>query len=900
MSFAHTKIQQPRPRPGLLLARPALERRLLAALAEQRVVLLCAPAGYGKTALLARALDQRPERHALAWISLDPGDDLQRLLECLVAALEPFDPPWRKAPEGLIVAATRGDARQRREVVAELVNTLEACEIEHGVIALDDLHHVEDPACLDFLEAWLARLGPRWTVAITARHEPPELRLVRLRAASELTEISQTQLQFAREEVHELVSGASSAACGTVLDASAADALFERTGGWAAGLRLALNGARGGSPGSTIDRQTFEFLTTEVLARIDPALREFLLLTCMLTDLDASRCAALSGDGRAARWLEEIERLGLFATVVDEASRTLRLHDLFREALQHRLRLERPADWPELLARAACIETDPVRRQSLLLAAGKPGQAASALLEAAAPLTTHNALATLLSLCEQFEPGFAEHSAEWQRVAGLAKWSIWEAQAAEHHLLRAETLYGARGDAGAALSARAHRSIVLIGLGRLAEAGELLDSLDDALLPGEARIAARQARVWHALEGGALHHVAPCFQALVEALEAQPALETWFFTVPPPRQTSCRGVAGPLARWAAGALAVAGEQPVPLRALALLSQGWLALWQGRLAESAELLTRAEADAQWIGEQVVARSQALALGALLDLARGRRAAALQAMHTRLAEYATGYGNWGLWHTLFFACRVAAACQDGATLRDWLQRLLDLQPSLPDATPARLRPAQGLQGTLAWLEGRADEALAVWRAALEQEESLDLLGQAQELRLRLAHALSRRPGGQADAAALLAEALARPADGPGGAFYAVPQLAELAALDWSEWLSPAQQTLLRRWRDALLALGGAPAASAAPGLGLVEPARTGLAPAPGSEGLSARELEVLALIANGDSNKLIARALDLSPYTVKRHVAHILDKLGMSSRGQASAWYHAQTGSTAPGR
>ena len=42
----------------------------------------------------------------------------------------------------------------------------------------------------------------------------------------------------------------------------------------------------------------------------------------------------------------------------------------------------------------------------------------------------------------------------------------------------------------------------------------------------------------------------------------------------------------------------------------------------------------------------------------------------------------------------------------------------------------------------------------------------------------------------------------------------------------------------------------------------------------------------------SNKLIARELDLSPHTVKRHVAHILDKLQLASRGQAAAWHHAR--------
>ena len=59
---------------------------------------------------------------------------------------------------------------------------------------------------------------------------------------------------------------------------------------------------------------------------------------------------------------------------------------------------------------------------------------------------------------------------------------------------------------------------------------------------------------------------------------------------------------------------------------------------------------------------------------------------------------------------------------------------------------------------------------------------------------------------------------------------------------------------------------------------------------AESLSPRELEVLRLIAAGDSNKLIARAFDLSPHTVKRHVANILDKLGVQSRGQAAAWYN----------
>ncbi|HEX6362802.1 MAG TPA: AAA family ATPase, partial [Albitalea sp.] len=341
MTFAQTKIQRPRPRAGLMLARPALERELVAALSAQRVVLVCAPAGYGKTALLARALEQLPAGHAAAWVALDPGDDLHRLLECLLAALEAFDPPWRTAPEGLMATAVHGGDAARGPVVDELVNTLEACEIAHGVIVLDDLHHVDDPACLAFLERLLQRLGARWTVAIAARHEPA-LRLARLRAGGELADLGPEALRFTLEEARELLARAG-------IDARAADALHERTAGWPAGLRLALNGAPGA--GGAIDRAAFAFLASEVVARTAPQLREFLLLTSVLHELDEPRCAALTGDPFAAARLEEIERLGLFATVVDDARRTLRLHDLFRDALQHMLRLERRDVWLAQLRR---------------------------------------------------------------------------------------------------------------------------------------------------------------------------------------------------------------------------------------------------------------------------------------------------------------------------------------------------------------------------------------------------------------------------------------------------------------------------------------------------------------------------------------------------------------------
>jgi hypothetical protein len=88
-----------------------------------------------------RALEQLPQDHDAAWVALDAGDDLHRLLQCLWQALEPLDLPWRISPEALATMAASADPRDQQRAADEIVNTLEQGELAHGVIALDDLHH---------------------------------------------------------------------------------------------------------------------------------------------------------------------------------------------------------------------------------------------------------------------------------------------------------------------------------------------------------------------------------------------------------------------------------------------------------------------------------------------------------------------------------------------------------------------------------------------------------------------------------------------------------------------------------------------------------------------------------------------------------------------------------------
>ena len=384
MTFARTKIQPPRPR-SAYVERELVQARLADALLNRRVILLCAPAGYGKTTALAHEIARLPAEHAVAWVSADAGDDLPRLLECMLAALEPFDPPWRTAPESLVSRVGRASSEEQRTLAAEIINTLDACEVEHGIIAFEDVHRIDDATFFAFLDLLIERLSPRWSIAITSRTDPP-LALARLRARDELAEFRQLQLQFARDDARRLAAEAG-------LDEAIADRLFDRTQGWPAGMRIAIGVVTGGASAGhsrvpmshehvlrAADRPMFDFLVTEVIDKLRPALSDFLLRVSVLPELEASRCAQVADNLNAARLLDEIERLGLFVDVLDAPVRTLRLHDLFREALQRRLQLDRPDDWRALLQRAAALEGDTLRKQAMLISASCFEEAARALL----------------------------------------------------------------------------------------------------------------------------------------------------------------------------------------------------------------------------------------------------------------------------------------------------------------------------------------------------------------------------------------------------------------------------------------------------------------------------------------------------------------------------------------
>jgi len=884
LPFAATKIQPPHRQRGgrhARLTRPALEADLAAALTRSRVVVLQAPAGFGKTSLLAAMLGALPEGTPLAWVSMDEDDDDQRFFGCLTAALEPWDLPWRTAPEALAVQLGN-EGPQSPRPLAELINALAGVEAALGVIVLDDLHRVDQRGVFALLEGLIERLPAQWVVVLSSRVLPP-LPLPRWRAMGELTVFDQERLAFSAEEAKAFAEREGAG--------ERASELFERTRGWPAGLRLLLAG-RGGAAagaGTAVGRDVFDFLASEVLDDMPLALHDFLLRTAVLPELTTARAAAVSGDARAAERLDEIERRGLFATALDADERTLVLHDLFREALLDRLRRRWPGEEAVLLRRAAESESDPVRRVGFLLRSRDWAAAETALATHAPEMLLAGGLRELQRLIDQFDAGWREHSPRLHRLAGMVstlRWQ-WEPMAAQ---MRAAAAAARRlGHQDELDLAEAYLAGALYPLDFNTEGEALIAALRSRPTSGDARRLTLMADCSQHLRRGQMAELPALYGEVLQLLEARPDLFAWWECVPPFNWTTVSGMKPLIERYVRGALARIEGRPLPMRADVHLLRAFGLLWSGRIDEAAAEATAVEDDTRWLactGEvEVGVHIFRLVEGAIhgrAEVVAGR----LQQLFVR-EDAAAEEQRRVLWrhHMAIYGVRMSDVL-GGEGVADEIARWsahLKENP-LADAGAGNHR-AVTVRARHAAAQGRWAEAAEGFSSLLPRLPSIDVMGRAIELRLRAAHALLQC-GRLDEAADALRPALQRVLEEGerGQTLLAGPAvLATLADARWGPGIAAPLLDELRAAAELAALLRGAPRspATAAP-----------MGGDPGGEGLSQREREVLALLAEGSSNKLIARALDISPHTVKRHVANILDKLGLGSRGQAAAWWHEQ--------
>jgi LuxR family maltose regulon positive regulatory protein len=895
-----TKLRVPRGRADLL-ARPGLLRRLEEA-TDRELLLVSAPPGFGKSTLLGEWA--RHSRRAVAWLSLDPEDnDPARFWRYVVAAIEPIHPGLEERVVPLLHAP---DPPAPEVVAAAIVNEL-AADRRPFALVLDDYHVIESPAIHESLAFLLRRLAPGLRVVIAGRSDPP-LALALLRARGQLAELRVPDLRFTAAEAAALLRET----WGLDLPVESVAALAEKTEGWVAGLQLAALALQGsGDPVRRITefagshRYILDYLTEEVLERQPEEVRSFLLETSVLERLSGPLCDAVTGRADGQQMLENLERANLFLVALDDERRWYRYHRLFADLLRVRLRQRAPERAPVLHRKAAAwceahgLVEDAIRHA---LAGGDAGGAAEIterhideVLGRGEGATLRRWLAALPPEVVRARPGLA-------LVQAIAAFNAGQLGAAAVWLDDAERSLHTPGDKS---EPSAHGPESALGM-IPATISNLRASL--AIARGEperARGLVQQARALLSEKDRGANFSGRWNLVLADWMEGRPA-------------EAEREMADIVALGHAG-----GAPHLALSAGAVL--GRVQRSQGRLGAALRTYRQGLELGDAIGH-ALAPSFGVAYVGIAEVLyeRDQLDDALHHVNEGIELCRRLTSTQPLAIGLATLAWIRRATGDPRGAREAMEEAYRVHPGTEIVSLYNPVPAERAQLLLA--EGEVSEA-AGWVAerglgekdactyAREQEylvlarlllardapdSVLGLLGH-----LRAAAEAEGRTGSVIEIRALEVLALAATGDPA----RALTCLAETLALARTEGYvrvfadeGPPMAALLGR----LAAAGGRKGAPAgpevpadylarllrtvrrAPDRAMPAPARGTAEAAFGWVGtLTERELEVLGMLAAGSSNREIAEALVVSLDTVKKHVTHILEKLGAANRTQAVA-------------
>lgn len=853
-----TKYAPPPARPRAV-PRDALFARLDAGC---RLTLLSAPPGYGKTTLVVAWLAARAAR--AAWLTLDEDDsDPARFAAYIAAAVR------RAIPEIALGESSVGPAAlDSRAQLVPLINAV-AHSGQSLVIVLDDYQLLRGRQVHEVVAFLVDHLPGSARLVILTREDPP-LPLGRLRPRGHLTELRARDLRFDTGDAGRFLAET----LGLDLPPATVEQLTERTEGWPAGLQLAgLSLQAGSNPGSFVasfgatDRFILDYLSDEVLGTLPADMRDFLRQSAVLERLCASLCDAVTGRDDSAEMLAALERANLFLLPLDERREWYRYHALFADVVRTGLA---PAERSELHRRAAAwfaehdLLPEAIRSS---LAGGEPGTAAALMEAAAEAALARGEVATILRWCEHLPAAIL---AARPTLALIRAWALFFA--------------GALPEADAACSAIREEQLEPPALGRLLGLRAWLGNRLDR--PETERLARRSV--------GLVPRSDPVFRSLAlmtlgetifagdaaGALEAFEAAEAAFQTpgsaiwcgltydmaqveIILGRRTAAeercqRALDEPRAApsHASGAIGFVHEG----LGMALFEAGDFALAHEQLA-----LAREECQRAGLRRAMVGTPDSLEVLALH--AAGRRTQAWKRLDAYRHE-ATRLGAGLLLEGMPFL-EADLARREGD-----LDRVARLTPGLVVAAHVRghgsdLGPQVQAAMQLALGDPRAAlailEPLAAWQR--ESRRRGRLVGT-----LVLMCAALDSQGRAAEAEGCVGEAIACAApDQIRRPFLEERRVAEA-------WL-PRLRDMAPDFVDGVLSRLGRPASGSgarrgrhrviAMGDDLLEP-------------LSARELDVLRLVAAGLSNGEIARELFIGAGTAKWHVHNLLEKVGARDR------------------
>ena len=873
-----TKLYAPRARSGLV-PRP----RLIDAVRQgvgRKLTIVVAPAGFGKTTLLAKWLaDAEGAEKTAGWVSLDPSEnDPGAYWAYVIRALQTMHPTVGTHALSLLQSSHPPSVES---MLTALINEIDRIDRDFTLI-LDDYHVIEAASIHSAMTFLLDHLPRRMHLVIASRSEPP-LALPRLRARGELTELRVADMRFTLDEASTFLNQVMTLG----LSASDTARLEKRTEGWIAGLKLAALSLQGQDDRrgfvdafSGDNRYIADYLVEEVLQAEPGHVRHFLLGTAILDRLSGPLCDAVIDDTGAQAMLEDLERRNLFVVALDDRRQWFRYHHLFADVLRKQS-VSRDPDAARAFHRRASLwyETHGSHGDAVRHALGAADvERAATLLESAWPEKDRSYESrTWLDRVKSLPDDVVRARPRLGMGYAWALLNSGELEAAEPRLRDIERLLESAGDDPSTrslqkelASARVYLSQSLGDVaGTLEHAQRALGLVAQTDIEGRATGTALVALAyWGRGDLEAAHETFSTALDIMRLCGHELDVVRGIFVL-----GDIRAAQGRLRDAASSyhdGLRIAGEKPYP--------------------------SPPETDELYLGLSEIHREWN-------DLAAA--AGCLETLTQAMARTAHK-GNRLRWCTATASIRAAQGDIEAAMeLLDEAERSERRDP-LP-----RLRPVPAMKARLHLAQGRMDDAIGWARTAnLSANDDLSYLrefehvtltrvlaatdaGAAERLLERLAVAArsGERIGSVIEILAL--QALAQQARG--NTRVALDTLAEALALAEPEGY-------LRVFLDEGNRMRGLLRQATARGLAgeytrrvlaaYDVPRHAVASPAESNGGtpvhaLTTRELEILRLIAGGLRNQEIAETLSISAATVKRHIANAYGKLGAGHRTEALA-------------
>jgi LuxR family transcriptional regulator, maltose regulon positive regulatory protein len=896
-SLAGTKFFPPMLREDVIPRQRLLEA-LYSRLASHRFTLLSAPAGYGKTTLLAALSHAQPEL-PFAWLSLDEEDnDPIRFLTALIAALQRLNPACGRTAQNLLRDPANPNFGTRR-VASVLINDILETQEGPFALVLDDLHLISEPAIFIALDYLLEYSPPQLHLVVATRVDPP-LALARLRARGQLAELRLSELRFSDREVKTFLNDY----LHMDLEAYELSLLHSHTEGWPVGLRLLASSL---DQSWSIedrrlfidhlvqtDRNIFDFLAEEVFNREASEIKTFLLETSILPELTPMLCLAVTRRSDAGVTLEELYRHNLFLVRVSplsgQANSALdqpqiqteqqksetryRYHDLFVEFLRHKLQQEMPERVPELHFLAAQAESDPIRAVGHYLAASRYQEAAEVIEQIGAEMFAHGYLDTLSRWISRLPVTVRDgHPILLHYLSNIAfLQGSWEQ--VESLLERALQGFKVAGDEAGQGEVLVDLATCAVGLSDIERGSVLYGKALAYPIPTHTRV---QALLGHALATGALgewQQVQSDFETAMSLFQPTGELDLLYLVTFPyfhPNFAFLPGGLKKLEHICDQARALIGDQVSPSRLMIEEMVTVLHLYRGQLVDAIRTGESALALRKRLGGHVYMSLNAALFLILAHAARGNYSAVEPLIEPLLLGVdQTDQPTPDLAAFLFYLGRVRwlqGRLKEAREIYARICTFMDEDPrrGLPEARTCRV----WMQSLLEISAGRYAEAERLLRKAVVFEQKDRGSAVHGCTRLMLAR-LYWQQGRQQEALAELNPALTYHEQ------LGIPFTILLEGQSIVPLLRMAvEQGIHERYANDMLAILGADG----------EP-RPVHVPQTG-ETLTPREVEVLRLVVAGYSNRAIAEQLVISEWTVKSHLTKNYRKLNVSSRTQAIA-------------